>query len=342
MNDSTDQTISDALREKLRGKRVLVTGGCGFIGSHIVDAVAPFADVCVFDDLSTGSQSRLPQNVELQRGTVLDEAALVRACKGIEIVIHTAALVSVPRSVEMPREYHDVNATGTLNVMTAARQQGVRRVVYSASSSAYGDAPQLPKVETMPDLPRSPYAASKLAGELYLRSFASCYDIDGVSLRYFNIFGPRQAADSAYSGVIAAFAKRLLTGQRPIIYGDGSASRDFTYVANVVRANVLAAVRDQPFRGEVINVATGRSYTVLELAHKMAGLIASTADTSATTPTDLTPDLRPARTGDVPHSLADLTIAREALGYEVAVEFEEGLTHTIGWYREQFASPTAT
>jgi len=325
---STQNLIPPAVAQALGPLRFLVTGGCGFIGSHIVEHLSTLARVRVFDNLSTGDQARLPGNVELHNGDIRDQKKLEEACRGCDVVIHTAALVSVPRSVELPVEYHDVNATGTVNLMLAAKAAGVKRVVYSASSSAYGDAPEMPKVESMPDLPRSPYAASKLAGELYLRSFSSVYPIDGVSLRYFNIFGPRQAADSAYSGVIAAFAKAILQGRRPIIYGDGSASRDFTYVANVVRANLLAAARTKPFRGEVINVATGSSTTVLELAHKMIGLIDKP---------ELTPELRPARVGDVPHSLAQLDVAKRELDYEVAVDFETGLKATIDWYRTVYS-----
>jgi nucleoside-diphosphate-sugar epimerase len=321
--------ISEQTLNRLRGRRVVVTGGCGFIGSHIVDALAPAADVVVVDDLSSGDEARLPPNVGLIRADVQHPEQLVSAFEGAHTVIHTAALVSVPRSVEMPQEYHNVNASGTLNVLTAARQCGVKRVVYSASSSAYGDAPELPKIETMADVPRSPYAASKLVGELYVRSFASVYEIDGVSLRYFNIFGPRQAADSAYAGVIAAFAKALLYGNRPSIYGDGTASRDFTFVANVVRANLLAAAREKPFRGEVINIATGRAHTVTQLATRMAKLVGRD---------DLQPDYKFARLGDVPHSLADLSRAQQELGYEVAVDFETGLAATVEWYKQKFSA----
>jgi UDP-glucose 4-epimerase len=306
-------------------RRVLVTGGCGFIGSHVTDALATLgAAVTVLDDLSEGTTDYLPASARFVRGSLLDPTALAEAMVDAEVVFHLAALVSVPRSVEKPTEYHTVNATGTLNVLETARRCGVRRVVYSASSSAYGDSETLPKTETLSDLPQSPYAASKLVGEHYVRAYARCYPIDAVSLRYFNIFGPRQKADSAYAGVVAAFAKTLLAGKRPTIYGDGTASRDFTFVHNAVHANLLAARRQQPFRGEVINVATARQLTVKQLAEAMARLLGRE---------DLSPHFAPPRAGDVQHSLADLARARRELGYEPIVPFEPGLAATLAWYR---------
>jgi nucleoside-diphosphate-sugar epimerase len=310
----------------LRGRRVVVTGGCGFIGSHVATGlVALGADVTIFDDLSEGRDGNAPRSATIIRGSVLDREALNRALQGTEIVFHLAALVSVPRSVEEPLRYHDVNATGTQNVLEAARLAKVKRVVYSASSSAYGDAPTQPKVETMPPLPKSPYAATKLVGEEYIRAYASCYDgFDAASLRYFNIFGPRQRADSPYSGVIAKFASLLLSGQAPTITGDGSATRDFTYVENVVHANILAARAEKPLKGDTFNVATGVSTTVLTLATKMAELIGR-------------PDLRakfaPERPGDVLHSQADLSRSRSVLGYAPIVDFDEGLARTVEWYQ---------
>jgi UDP-glucose 4-epimerase len=209
-------------------------------------------------------------------------------------------------------------------VLEASRGAGVRRVVYSASSSAYGDTIDLPKIETMPDRPRSPYAAAKLIGECYVGAYAACYDLDAISLRYFNIFGPRQNPHSAYAGVIAAFSRQILAGEPPRVTGDGSASRDFTFVANAVHANLLAATAARPLGGDVVNVGTGRRYTVLQLAEAMLRLLGRE---------DLRPHFAPARLGDVPHSLADLSKARAVLGYAPIVDFETGLAATCAWYK---------
>ena len=321
--------------DTLRGKRVLVTGGAGFIGSHLVEALVTLgAEVAVFDDLSGGSTDNLPKvaNLTGTHGTVLDEAAVADAVDGAEVVFHLAARVSVPQSVTDPKAYHDVNATGTVNVLEACRHRGVRRLVYSASSSAYGDLPELPKVETMAERPQSPYAAAKLVGEQYVRAYASCYPLDAVSLRYFNIFGPRQNPHSQYSGVIAAFSRMILAGQAPAITGDGSASRDFTFVHNVVHANLLAAThpgdaadgRGGKLNGEVVNVAVGERRTILELAEAMVRLFGRE---------DLKPTFAPPRPGDVAHSLADLTQARKVIGFAPIVGFEAGLAATCEWYR---------
>ncbi|HEX8324460.1 MAG TPA: NAD-dependent epimerase/dehydratase family protein [Tepidisphaeraceae bacterium] len=316
----------------LRGRRVLVTGGAGFIGSHLVETLVHLdADVTVFDDLSSGRPSNLPDatNLRLVNGSVLDEAAVAQAVAGVDTVFHLAARVSVPQSVTDPKAYHDVNATGTVNVLEAARRAAVPRFVYSASSSAYGDAPEMPKVETMAERPQSPYAAAKLVGEQYVRAYAACYDIDAISLRYFNIFGPRQNPHSPYSGVIAAFSKMILAGEAPRITGDGSASRDFTYVHNVVHANLLAAtLRERTgarLGGEVVNVAVGERRTILELASNMLRLFDRT---------DLKPTFAPARPGDVAHSLANLDHAKQVIGFTPIVAFEEGLAETCAWYRQ--------
>ncbi len=317
-------------RDGFRDVRVLVTGGAGFIGSHLVEALATLgATVVVLDNLDGGSRENLAgfgprYGVELVEGSILDTEALSRCAKGCAYVFHQAALGSVPRSVAEPRRFHDANTTGTLNVLEAARAAGVRRVMFAASSSAYGDSEVLPKVETMPPHAMSPYAATKLAGEALLSAYASCYDVDAVSLRYFNVFGPRQNANSAYAAVIAAFARAMLSGKRPLIYGDGSQSRDFTYVANAVHANLLAARRPGRFAGAVLNVGCGRAVSVNELAKGMAEALGRP---------ELTPTYEPVRAGDVKHSLADLTAARAALGYEPVVDFEEGLKATVGWYR---------
>lgn len=309
------------------GRTCLVTGGAGFIGSHVADALTALgAKVRVADNLSGGQRENLPEAAELIDCDITDAHAVSSAIDGCEFVFHLAALVSVPASVEQPRAYHEVDAGGTVNVLEAARQNGCRRVIYSASSSAYGDSPTLPKHEEMVPKPMSPYAAAKLAGEQYVRSHAAVYDLDAVSLRYFNIYGPRQNANSAYAGVVAAFARDLLAGRRPTIFGDGSASRDFTYVANAVHANLLAARHEGALGGEVYNVGIGRRITVLELAQQMA---------QAARRPDLQPQFAEPRAGDVPHSLADLTRSRERLGYEPVVEFADGLARTVDWYRSQ-------
>ncbi|MBC7785103.1 MAG: SDR family oxidoreductase [Burkholderiales bacterium] len=313
--------------ESLQGTPVLVTGGAGFIGSHLTEAlVALGADVTVLDDISSGNVANLPAGrVNHVRGSVLDQSAIEAAMRDRQIVFHLAAMVSVPQSVTNPVKYHEVNGTGTLNILEAARHLKVRRVIYSASSSAYGDSPELPKTETMPDRPRSPYAAAKLIGECYIGAYAACYDIDAISLRYFNIFGPRQNPHSPYSGVIAAFSKMILAGQAPIITGDGSASRDFTFVHNAVHANLLAARSTKRLDGDVVNIGVGKRYTVLQLAEAMLRLFGRT---------DLKPTFAPARPGDVPHSLADLSKTTAVLGYEPIVDFETGLKATCEWYRE--------
>lgn len=312
--------------DAFKGRRVLVTGGAGFIGSHLAEAlVALGAEVIVIDDLSGGSRENLAgfSPVTLVEGSIVDREVLRSVTEGCAYVFHLAALGSVPRSVEQPRLYNDVNTTGTLNVLEAARAAGVKRVMFAASSSAYGLNP-VPWVETMPVLPRSPYAATKVAGEALLRAYAASYGLDTAALRYFNIFGPRQNANSAYAAVIAAFAKAYLGGQRPVIYGDGEQSRDFTFVANAVHANLLAARRPEPIGGEVINVGTGGRISVNTLAEKMAKEFGRS---------ELTPVHQPERAGDIPHSFADLSRARAILNYEAVVGFEEGLRETLGWYR---------
>ena len=263
------------------------------------------------------------------RGDICDPHACKRAVEGCELVFHLAAKVSVPKSVTDPAGYHATNVSGSVNLLEAARHGSVRRFVYSASSSAYGDQPELPKHEAMAPKPMSPYAAAKLAAEHYVRSYAAVYELDAVSLRYFNIFGPRQNANSAYAGVIAAFARDLLAGERPTIYGDGSASRDFTYVANAVHANLLAARHGRPLEGEVFNVGIGRRVTVSELAEMMGRLVGETTGRPPTQPRHAPP-----RAGDVPHSLADLTRIRDVLAYEPMVGLEEGLASTLAWYAE--------
>ncbi len=316
----------DPMFSHLRGAVTLVTGGAGFIGSHLATALLDAgASVTVLDDLSGGGDpAGLPAGVRFVRGSILDQPLLAETTAGCRFVFHQAALGSVPRSVEQPRLYHDVNVTGTLNVLEAARAAGVARVMFAASSSAYGDNPALPKVETMAAAPLSPYAANKVADEAMMAAYAHSYGLDTACLRYFNIFGPRQSPDNAYAAVIAAFAKALVNGRRPVIFGDGRQSRDFTYVDNVVRANLLAATAAGPLRGVPINVACGQRVTVTELAVEMARLFGRP---------DLTPEYRPDRPGDVKHSLADLSAARRLLGYEPVVGFRDGLAATVEWYQ---------
>ena len=311
--------------EHFRGKRVLVTGGAGFIGSHLSEALVQLgANVVVLDDLSGGSTENLKSfgPVEFVEGSITDPGTLAQCADGCRFIFHLAALGSVPRSVEQPALYNDVNTTGTLYVLEAARAAGVARVMFSASSSAYGTN-GVPWVETMPVLPQSPYAATKVAGEALLRAYSGSYGLDTVSLRYFNIFGPRQNANSAYAAVIAAFAKALLAGKHPVIYGDGAQTRDFTFVYNAVHANLLAARHAGPLGGEVINVGTGGQVSVNALAAMMAEMLKHP---------ELTPRHEPERAGDLKHSFADLVRCRKILGYEPIVDFGAGLEETVRWY----------
>ncbi len=317
--------------DRFAGTKALVTGGAGFIGSHLVEALIDLdAEVVVIDDLSGGAtenfdtfRDRAGKRLQFLEGSILDRSLLEKATAGCRYVFHLAALGSVPRSVEIPEQYHEVNTTGTLRVLEAARKAGAQRVMFAASSAAYGDSPVLPKVESMEVLPKSPYAANKIAAEGLIRAYASCYDIDAASLRYFNIFGPRQNANSAYAAVIAAFAKALLAGQNPVIFGDGEQSRDFTFVDNAVHANLLAARNEKRIGGEVMNVACGRKVTVNELAKKMAEMFGKP---------ELKAIHREPRAGDVAHSLADLTRVRSIIGYEPVVDFDRGLEVTCQWY----------
>lgn len=314
------------------GASVLVTGGAGFIGSHLTRALLALGcQVQVIDDLTGGLieniaplQKLYGSRLRFTEGSILDEALLGRQMAGCRWVFHQAALGSVPRSIEIPERYFAVNATGTFNVLEAARHSGIERVMFAASSSAYGNSETLPKIETMPALPLSPYAATKVAGEAMLSAYASCYETDTCALRYFNIFGPNQSSSSAYAAVIAAFAKAYLEGRRPTIYGDGEQSRDFTYVDNVVHANLLAARQSQRIGGKTINIACGQRITITELATEMASLL---------NVTHLKPEYVPDRKGDVKHSQADISRARSILGYDPIVDFKTGLQRTCEWYR---------
>src|SRR5918998_2646243 len=288
----------------------LVTGGAGFIGSHITAALmASGARVRVLDDLATGHRENLEEiggDLDFIEGSVADEELLNKILQDVELIFHEAAIPSVPRSVEAPRQTHIASVDGTFSLLLAARDKGVRRVVYAASSSAYGDQPTLPKAEEMRPDPLSPYAVAKLVGEYYCRAFTRVYGLETVSLRYFNVFGPRQDPGSQYSGVVSRFISSLLSGEQPVIYGDGEQSRDFTYIDNVVAAN-LSAAEAKEAAGKVINVANGQRITLNQLLAELKDL---------TGKQDVTAEYLEPRVGDVRHSLADIAMARELLGYE--------------------------
>lgn len=332
------------LRPRFEGRRVCVTGGAGFIGGHLVDALLSMGAITsIVDDLSNSTPEHLgelidiePDRVRFVHGSILDDAALHDAFDRCDCVFHLAAMSSVPRSIAEPERSFSVNAVGTMRVAEAARRNGVKQIVYSASSSAYGASERLPKVETDTPEPVSPYAASKLAGEHIMLSWAKSYALSTISLRYFNIFGPRQPADSAYSGVIAQFSRKLLAGEAPVIYGDGLQSRDFTFVANAVLANLLAASSDRVFAGEVVNIGAGERTDLVQLAKILAESVhPERAGHSGHTP--IKPIFHPARNGDVRHSLADLARAKELLGYTPIISLQDGLRQTVDWYREIYA-----
>jgi UDP-glucose 4-epimerase len=304
----------------------LVTGGAGFIGSHIVESLVERGHkVRVLDNLSTGYLRNL-ENVQNQidfvEGDILNADLVAKVIRGVDWVFHQAALASVPRSVERPLETHAACATGTLILLDAARKAQVRKFIYAGSSSAYGDQPFSAKRESdLPD-PISPYGAAKLAGEAYCRSFFATYGLPTVVIRYFNVFGPRQDPDSPYSAVIPLFITAILKGKRPIIYGDGGQSRDFTYVANVVHANLLAAEKEG-IGGRVFNAAGGRSITLLQLLAALNEVLG----------TNVEPEFAPPRPGDIRESMADITAARKWLGYEPQIDFLEGLRRSVDYYR---------
>jgi UDP-glucose 4-epimerase len=308
----------------------LVTGGAGFIGSNIVEELVRRGErVRVLDNFSTGKRENLSafvEDIELVEGDLRDPPTVRQAVENVDYILHQGALPSVQRSVDDPLATHAVNATGTLNLLTAAREAGVKRVVYAASSSVYGDSPTLPKREDMMPRPKSPYAVSKLAGEQYCRACTEVYGLETVCLRYFNVFGPRQDPNSQYSGVIPLFITAMLRGEPPIVHGDGLQSRDFSYVDNVVQANLLAATAPGAI-GRVFNVACGERYTLLDMIAALNDILGTRIEPVHTEP----------RIGDVRHSLADISAAREALGYRVLVDFYDGLRRTVAWYREQIA-----
>ncbi len=305
--------------------RALVTGGAGFIGGHIVDAlVREGATVRVIDNFATGRRENLAQNlgrIELHEADITDPEAAARAVHGMELVFHEAAIPSVARSVHDPVASNRVNVGGTVQILDAARRAGVRKVVYAASSSAYGETEVLPKVETMTPAPVSPYAISKLTGELYVRTFGHLYGMETVSLRYFNVFGPRQDPASEYAAVIPKFITALLVGRRPMIFGDGEQSRDFCYIDNVVSANLKAARATT--HGETVNIACGDRVTLNHLCLLINEALG----------TNLSPEHGPPRVGDIRHSLADIRAARALIGYDVLLDLRAGLQKSIDYYR---------
>jgi UDP-glucose 4-epimerase len=309
----------------------LVTGGAGFIGSHLVEALLDRGQrVRVLDNFSTGDRANLDgviDRIDLVEGDITDPETVRRATRDVEVVFHQAALASVPRSVANPLATHRACVDGTLNVLLAARDCGVRRVVYAASSSAYGNSATLPKSEHHTTAPLSPYAVAKLAGEQYCAAFSEVYRLETVRLRYFNVFGPRQSPDSPYAAVIPLFIQALTSGKRPVIHGDGQQSRDFTFVADVVQANLLAA-QAPGVSGRVYNVACGRQTTLLDLAEHLNTLLGTRIAPKHTAP----------RAGDVKHSLADIHRAEEDLGYRPTTDVQAGLKQCLLWWRQRAGS----
>jgi len=318
----------------MKTRRYLVTGGAGFIGSHIVESLAKAGQpVVILDDFSTGKKENIdevlraigPQGTQPQviEGDVRDVPTVRRAMAGVTHVLHQAALGSVPRSVADPCESHDVNATGTLNLLVAARDEGVSRFVYASSSSVYGDSEVLPKVESMATAPLSPYAVNKLAAELYCGVFHRLYGLETVALRYFNIFGPRQDPNSQYAAVVPKFITAALAGKAPTVYGDGLQSRDFTYIENAVQANLKACDAPGEAVGRAYNIACGSRATLLDVIGILGELSGST----------IKPMHEDARAGDVKHSMAGIDLAKQHLGYEPEADLGEGLRRTIAWFQ---------
>jgi UDP-glucose 4-epimerase len=301
----------------------LVTGGCGFIGSHLTEAlVREGARVRVLDNLSSGRLENLAavrDRVELIVDDIRDPAVVRRAAEGVDGIFHEAALVSVFEAIERPRDNHDINATGTLTVLLAAREQRVRRVVFASTAAVYGNDPELPKRETMRPEPESPYAVAKLSGEQYLRIFNRLYGVEAIALRYFNVYGPRQDPRSPYSGVVSRFVECARTGQPPVVFGDGLQTRDFVFVGDVVQANLAAMRSPRAGGGEVCNIASGRTATLLDLLATLSRLLGR----------DLRPIFEPARPGDIRHSAASIERARDLLGYRPRFDLHQGLSELL-------------
>jgi UDP-glucose 4-epimerase len=310
-------------------KKALVTGGAGFIGSHLVEAlVAAKCGVTVVDNLSSGNLSNLEplkDRITFYQGDIRQKDILEEAAEGCDVIFHLAAIVSVPQTVENPVESAEVNDIGTLNVFEAARLRNVRRIVFSSSCAVYGDDPLLPKVETMKPMPASPYAVQKLSAEHYARVYNDLFGVESVSLRYFNVFGPRQDPSSPYSGVISIFMTRSLSKQAAVIHGDGNQSRDFVYVKDVVNANLLAASMKQP-RGSIFNIGTGSQVRINQLWERIASLSGQK---------NLKPRYEPARAGDILNSYAGMDLAKSKLKFDPECSLEQGLELTLEWYRGQ-------
>lgn len=331
------------LRPFYEGKVVCVTGGAGFIGGHLVDALFGLgATITIIDDLSNSDAQHIaelvdldPDRVRFVHGSILEDAAIADATRGAKIVFHLAAMSSVPRSIAEPERSMIVNTIGTVRVAQAAVKEGATRIIYSASSSAYGDqdprdgSALRPKAESQAPAPLSPYAVGKLGGEHVMRAWSASYGLSTLSLRYFNIFGPRQPADSPYSAVIAVFARKLMAGESPTIFGDGGQSRDFTYVTNAVLANLLGGACTKKLSGEVINIGSGRAIDLNTLYQMVAAKCGMP---------HVVPMYAPPRVGDVRHSLADLSAASELIGYSPVASLDEGLESTLAWYRSVFAA----
>lgn len=312
--------------------KYLITGVAGFIGSHLAHALIESGEtVRGLDNFSTGRRENLRTlegKMDLHQADLCNADAVAAACVGMDYIFHEGALPSVPRSVKEPRPSHESNIDGTFNVLEGARAANVKRVIYAASSSAYGNQPGFPRRESMTPQPIAPYPVQKLAGELYMQSYWRVYGLETVCLRYFNIFGPRQVPDSPYSGVMAKFILQMMQGEQPVIFGDGEQGRDFTYVDNAVQANLLAVKADpQKVAGRVFNIACGERHTLNETYNVLAGLLGF----------DRPAAYAEERTGDVKDSLADISAAAEAFGYKPHVGFEEGLRRTVEWYREEHA-----
>lgn len=322
MTDPSNSRYDDAFS----GRTVLVTGGAGFIGSHLTRALLDLcATVRVLDDLSYGHAGNVPEEVAFTRASILDDDALRDAMKGCHFVFHLAAMMSVPLSVEQPLLCVEINIQGTVQVLEAAKDQGIKRLIFAASSAAYGETKQIPCREDQPTDCCSPYAASKVSGELLLTAFSRCYDLSTVSLRYFNVFGPRQDPNSAYAAAISAFGNAIVNNRRPTIFGTGQQTRDFVYVDNVVHANLLAGACEKSLAGEVVNVGSGSRVSLLEILNLIGRHLEIEVD----------PVFEDPRAGDVMHTLADISRTKQLIGYEPVVPFEDGLKQTLDWMKTQ-------
>ncbi|MCZ6835468.1 MAG: SDR family oxidoreductase [Planctomycetota bacterium] len=322
MTQNTNLPYSDAFRDT----KALVTGGAGFIGSHIAQQLLDLgAQVTILDDLSSGHLANVPGGAQFTQASILDDDELKSATEGCTYVFHKAAMMSVPMSVEKPLECVEINIMGTERVLEAAKDLGVKRVVFAASSAAYGEIAKLPSHEDDPLDCHSPYAASKVAGELLMTAFSRCYDLSTISLRYFNVYGPRQDPKSAYAAVISAFSDALIHGRQPTVFGTGEQTRDFVHVDNIVHANLLAASCEKDLNGEVLNVGTGTRISLLQIIELMGKHLGVETD----------PSFGPPRAGDIMHTLPDISRAKELIGYEPLLMFEEGLKETLEWMQAQ-------